>query len=188
MNMKETALLLGLALALPAAPARAESGAETTPLSVSVRAAKAMCFSDMVRATGTISAGQTADAGASRDGFKLAELLVEPLEHVASNQVLARLAPLNGSPGLEDVRSPASGIVMTAPSATGAPVSSREGPLFRIVVRGEFELRAEVSPPDLAKLKIGQSVTVYPSAAPASRARSRRSCQASIPPGNRGRC
>ncbi|MCW2285952.1 multidrug efflux pump subunit AcrA (membrane-fusion protein) [Rhodoblastus acidophilus] len=159
-------LVLALAWALPMSPAAAEGGGEATPLSVSVRAAKPMCFTDMVRATGTIGAAQTADAGASREGMKLTELLVEPLQRVAANQILARLTPLDGSPASEDVRSPASGLVMSAPSATGAPVSSRQGPLFRIAVRGELELRSDVSAQDVAKLKLGQTATIYPVGGP----------------------
>jgi multidrug efflux pump subunit AcrA (membrane-fusion protein) len=166
MKIKGSTLGLALALALPISPAAADGGGDATPLSVSVRAAKSMCFSDTVRATGTISASQTADAGASREGMKIVDLLVEPLQRVAANQILARLAPLDGSSASEDVRSPSSGIVMSAPSAVGAPVSNRQGPMFRIAVRGELELRSEVSAADMAKLKVGQTAAIYPVGSP----------------------
>lgn len=163
--MKAAPLSLALALALSNAPSNAPAWAENVneaPLSVSVLPAKAMCFSETVRATGTISAGQIADVVAPRDGLKISESFAEPLDQVKANQVLAHLVALDGSSGGQDVRSPAAGVVIAAPTAIGLPVSARQGPLFSVLVRGELELHADILPSDLPKVRDGQTATVYP--------------------------
>jgi multidrug efflux pump subunit AcrA (membrane-fusion protein) len=163
--MKAGPLALALAVALSNSPSRAETVNEA-PLSVSVLAAKVLCFSETVRATGTISAGQVADVVPPREGLKISELLAEQLDEVKANQVLAHLVALDGSFGSQDVRSPLPGVVILAPTTIGVPVSARQGPLFRILVRGEIELHAELLPADLPKVKEGQTATVHPVAGP----------------------
>ncbi len=55
-----------------------------------------------------------------------------------------------------DIRAPTSGIISARTARTGAMASNAAEPLFRIISNGEFELAAEVSEAQLARVKPGQ--------------------------------
>ncbi|MCJ2043884.1 HlyD family efflux transporter periplasmic adaptor subunit [Methylobacterium sp. J-078] len=157
------AALAVLALLL-ASPSQA---ADVTPdgLSVSVRSARRLCFSDRVEVTGVLLPRQEVDVAAEREGFKVAQILVAPLEMVAAGQVLATLAPIEGiaSPGASPVlRASVAGMVLRSNAQVGVPVSPRQGALFQIAARRETDLQAAVPLGDLAKLRPGQKVSVKP--------------------------
>ncbi|GJD95669.1 efflux RND transporter periplasmic adaptor subunit [Methylobacterium iners] len=164
---------LALAALLAASPAAAQTPPESTALSVSVRQTRTMCFQDRVEVTGVLVARQEVDVGADREGLKVAQVLVQPLEEVSPGQVLARLSAIEGPAAEAAVRSPVAGFVVRSNARLGMPASPRQGPLFQIVVRGEIDLQAEAPIPDLAKLAVGQAVSVRPLGAPEMPARIR---------------
>lgn len=131
-------------------------------LSVSVKRARKMCFADSVEVTGTLAARREVDVGTSRDGLVVTQVLVEPLDSVTPGQVLAQLSAMDGSGTGYAVRSTVSGVVGRSFAVVGMPVSARQGPLFRIIVDGELDLRAELPIDQLKKLAIGKKATVRP--------------------------
>lgn len=157
-----------LAIAFCAAgSAQADDAAQTrsAELSVSVRPVRSLCFEDRIEVTGVLAARDLVEVGVDREGQKIAQVLVEPLEEVSSGQVLARLVrldePVSTATGLP-VRAPVSGIVVRSSAVVGMPASNRQGPLFRIASGGELDLQANVPLNDLAKLSVGQAVQVVP--------------------------
>ena len=170
--MRRTDLFLLFALAGTADLTVAASGAQAqepraAELSVSVRPARSMCFRDRIEVTGTLGARELVDVGPDREGMRVAQVLVAPLEEVASGQILARLARMDetgsGNPAAgAPVRAPVAGILVRSNAVVGMPASNRQGPLFGIVANGDIDLQAEVPVEDLAKLKVGQAVTVTP--------------------------
>ena len=153
------AVLAALSLAQAAEPART-----TRPvgLSVSVEAARKMCFEDRVEVTGTLVPRQSVDISPDREGLQVTQVLVEPLDQVTPGQVLARLAPAEGQPGSpSSVRSTVAGLVGRSTAVVGAPASSRQA-LFQIIVGGDLDVEAELPVGQLAKLSVGQPVTVRP--------------------------
>lgn len=157
--------LAALALSYPSGARAAGDEGRADVLSVSVTRARSMCFEDRVEVTGTLVPRQQADVGPEREGFKVTQVLASPLDEVTAGQVLARLQPLDGGSGAATsvaVRSPVSGILLRSGAVVGMPASSRLGPLFQIVVGGDFDLQAEVPLSDLKKLATGQDVTVRP--------------------------
>ncbi|WP_082494382.1 efflux RND transporter periplasmic adaptor subunit [Methylobacterium sp. Leaf108] len=160
-------LLLGLPLGLAQETSAQESSAQEarspSGLSVSVRAARGVCFSDRVEVTGVLVARQEVDVGPEREGLKVTQVLVEPLEKVAAGQSLANLGPMEGVPGTgTTVRSGVAGTVLRSEARVGSPVSPRQEPLFRIMAGGEVDLQADVALADLPKLAAGQAVTIAP--------------------------
>ena len=153
-----------VAAALPASAA--ETTAESTALSVSVRQSRTMCFQDRVEVTGVLVARQEVDVAPDREGLKVSQILVEPLDEVSPGQVLARLTAMEGPATDAAVRTPVAGLVVRSSARLGMPASPRQGPLFQIIVRGEIDLQAEVPIPDLAKLAVGQAVSVKPLGSP----------------------
>lgn len=162
------ALVLLLSLfAVEAPPASNASENSKDPmasaLSVSVKRAREMCFKDIVEVTGTLAARREVDVGTSKDGLVVTQILVEPLDAVTPGQVLAQLGTMDGAAsGGVAVRSNVAGVVGRSYAVVGMPVSTRQGPLFRIVAGGELDLRAEVPLDQLKKLAPGQSVAVKP--------------------------
>lgn len=155
--------LAALAVLLAGSASAAEKvEPQSTALSVSVRQSRTICFQDRVEVTGTLVARQEVDVGPDREGLKVTQILVEPLAEVTPGQVLARLAPMEGPAAAVTVRTPVAGLVVRSSARVGMPASPRQGPLFQIVVGGDIELQAEVPIPDLAKITVGQSVTVKP--------------------------
>lgn len=64
--------------------------------------------------------------------------------------------------GRLDIRSPASGLVLTRNVEPGQVVGGGGTVLFRIAKGGEMELRAQLAEADLAKLSVGKSAAVTP--------------------------
>lgn len=150
-----------------AAPARGADKPDPLAgaLSVSVERAREMCFKDQVEVTGTLSARREMEVAAGREGMIVSQVLVEPLDTVASGQVLAQLAPMDApqnAAGTIALRSPAAGVVSRSLAVVGMPASARQGALFRIAAGGEMDLRAEAPIDDLVKLSVGQKVAVTP--------------------------
>jgi RND family efflux transporter MFP subunit len=60
-----------------------------------------------------------------------------------------------------DVRAPADGIVLTRTAEVGQ-IASPGGPaLFRLARNGEIEMRGQIAEQDMARLRVGQSASVY---------------------------
>ncbi|WP_375462901.1 efflux RND transporter periplasmic adaptor subunit [uncultured Methylobacterium sp.] len=163
---RRLARLAALALAAFGSALAAETDpARLATLSVSVRPARTLCFADRVAVTGTLSAREQVEVGAEREGFKVAQVLANPLDAVVAGQVLARLAPIEGpaeAGALVAVRAPVAGTLLRSRAVIGQPASPRQGPLFDIVAGGAVELVAEVPIPDLARIAVGQTVGVRP--------------------------
>lgn len=157
---------LVLAAVLPCSPGLAadEPSARPVEMSVSVRPVQKRCFRDRIEVTGTLVAREIVDIGAEQEGTRVTQVLAQPLDEVASGQVLARVAQPSdaaNAPGLA-VRAPIAGFIVRSIATAGGPVSSRLGPLFRIAANGEIDLDANVAIDDLARLKVGQAATVTP--------------------------
>ena len=151
----------GALLIVPAAPAAAQTGRPDVANSVSVRAARARCFTDTVAITGRLAPRETVEVVPEREGFKLAQVLVAPLDRVTDGQALANLVPLGGgNAGAMTVSAPVSGTVLRSAGAVGQPVSPRQGALFQIAARGEIELAAQAPLVLLGRIKVGQETAV----------------------------
>lgn len=159
------AAVIGIASGIGGSRAEDSPKARSAELSVSVQPVRSMCFRDRIEVTGTLAARETVEVVPEQEGFKVAEILVEPLDTVASGQVLVRLAriddPGNPASGMP-IRAPVAGLIVRSGAVAGMPVSPRQGPLFRIATGGEIELQANVPLPELGKLAAGQAVTVKP--------------------------
>jgi multidrug efflux pump subunit AcrA (membrane-fusion protein) len=131
------------------------------------------CFSDMVRVTGFIVPRREAQVGVDQEGSRVTDLFVMEGDMVTENQELARLtAPpqMPGAPAVRpgpvSLRAPAAGLVTEARTAVGAPASPQAGPMFRISVKNEIELEAEVPSVHLLKLNPGATVRISRDDAP----------------------
>jgi RND family efflux transporter MFP subunit len=74
----------------------------------------------------------------------------------------AQLGANRARTGRLDIRSPASGLVLTRAVEPGQVVGAGSGTLFRIAAGGEMELRAQMAEADLAKMSNGLSAKVTP--------------------------
>lgn len=147
-------------LALPTA---AQTARPDVTSSVSVRPAQKRCFTKTVEIAGHLMPRETVDVGPDRDGLKVAQILVAPLDAVSAGQPLANLVPLGGGAVQAiNVTAPLSGIVLRSQGAVGQPVSPRQGPMFQIVARGEIEFVAQVPLVTLSLVKAGQPAIVRP--------------------------
>ncbi|ACA15467.1 efflux transporter, RND family, MFP subunit [Methylobacterium sp. 4-46] len=154
------AALLWAALAGPVA-------AETAPsagLAVSVAPAKRRCFDDRVDVTGVLAARQEVQIRPERDGLRVQQVAVRPLDEVRQNQVLAQLVPDDGSvnPTPIPIRAPVAGVVGRSTATIGGPAPAHSDPLFVIIGQGEIELAADAPITALGKIAPGQPVTVKP--------------------------
>lgn len=158
---------------LLAGTATAAEDTRADVLAVSVTWARSTCFEERIEVTGTLVPRQQVDVLPEREGFKVQQVLANPLDTVTAGQVLARLLPMDGSGGAAaavPVRAPVAGTVLRGTSA-GLPASARLGPLFQIVQGGDLDLQAEVPLQELGKLATGQNVTVRPLGLPELRAK-----------------
>ncbi|MBB3901160.1 efflux RND transporter periplasmic adaptor subunit [Methylobacterium brachythecii] len=156
--------VLAAALAYSPSLAADEPSARPVEMSVSVRPVHKRCFRDRIEITGTLVAREIVDVGAEQEGTRVIQVLAQPLDEVASGQVLARVAQpgdAGNAPGLA-VRAPVAGFIVRSAATVGLPVSSSLGPLFRIAAKGDIELEAGVAIDALSRLKAGQAVTVTP--------------------------
>jgi HlyD family secretion protein len=146
------------ALQMPAFAA--EPVAYAGPAITVVKATK-MCFSDSVDITGTLVPRQEILVRPEREGLQISSILVEGGESVTSGQILARLAPPEGSGGgTVTVESPAAGVVGKVSAVVGTLTSFQAPPLFQIIAKGEIELLAEVPTRIISRLSPGQSANV----------------------------
>ena len=131
-------------------------------LAVTVVTAKQMCFVDKLQVTGILVPRSEILVRPEQEGMQVAEVLVEPGATVVAGQVLARLAPPEGSKNntLVTVRAPAAGVVSTVSAVIGTTASAQGQPLFRIVKGGELELRAEAPASALSRLAPNQVALV----------------------------
>ena len=127
------------------------------------------CFSDLVRVTGFIVPRREAVVGVDHEGSRVTEVLVREGDMVNDNQELARLTPpppqaQGGAQGAgrapTSLRAPAAGLVTEVRTIAGAPASAQAGPMFRISVKNEIELDAEVPAIHMLKLNPGASARV----------------------------
>lgn len=153
----------GLVALASCGAAHAQPSASTRPaMTVSVVKAANACFKDQLQATGTVVAREEVLVRPETEGFRIAEILVEDGDRVEANASLARLTRAGGSGNAENVtvKAPAAGIVVQGTTPIGMMASSRADPLFRIIVGGEVDLRAEVPIPHLRRLTPGQGALV----------------------------
>jgi multidrug efflux pump subunit AcrA (membrane-fusion protein) len=140
-----------------------ESGPSGGALVIVARATKA-CFSDVVRGTGFFVPRREALVGADTEGSKVSELLVHEGDLVTENQELARLtppaAPGAAKPAPVSLRAPAAGLVTQVNTIVGAPASPQAGPMFRISIKNEIELDAEIPAIHLLKLSPGATARI----------------------------
>jgi multidrug efflux pump subunit AcrA (membrane-fusion protein) len=145
---------------------------ETPPVQASVLVTKATnaCFSDLVRVTGFVVPRREAVVGVEQEGFKVTEVLVHEGDMVTADQELARLSPPpqpgRPNPGTISLRAPAAGLVTEIRTMAGAPASPQAGPMFRISVNNEVELKAEVPAVQMLKLSPGATVRISRDDAP----------------------
>lgn len=163
MPRAQSVLLAGVMPLLLATPAPAADEARLAAVSVSVRPAKAQCFTDKVEVTGTLTPREQVDVGPEREGLKLAQIQAGPLDTVFAGQALARLVPQDGPDSAAvTVRAPVAGVVLRSQGTVGQPVSPRQGPMFQLIVGGDLDLVAEVPLTDLGRIKVNQPVAVRP--------------------------
>jgi HlyD family secretion protein len=139
---------------------RPDRGFERT---VTVAQTKSLCFSDTLQVAGVLVPRNEVLARPDREGWQIAQVLVEPGDDVVSGQVLARLTPSEGQPGGgagTAVQAPAAGTVIATSAVIGATASTQAEPLFRIAARGEMELLGETPVPKLADLAPDQAAKV----------------------------
>jgi HlyD family secretion protein len=151
----------GALLLVSALSAAAQTGRPDSASSVSVRAAQARCFTNTVEMTGHLMARETVEVVPEREGFKIGQILVAPLDTVAAGQALASLVPLGGGgTAATTVSAPVSGTVLRSQGAVGQPVSPRQGSLFQIAARGEIEFVAQAPLSVLGPVKVGQETAL----------------------------
>jgi multidrug efflux pump subunit AcrA (membrane-fusion protein) len=148
-------------LACQTAPApAAEVGMAVTALKP-----KRTCFTDTFQVNGVLVPREEVLVRPEREGQRITQILVEDGEAVGKGQTLARL----GAPDIQQgpaqpaaaVVAPAAGIVVVPRStAVGIMASERGEPLFRIIVRGEMELLADIPGPRVSVLRVSQSAKV----------------------------
>jgi len=149
-------------------PRPEEKEAPTNALVIVTKTTNA-CFSDLVRVTGFIVPRREAVVGVDHEGSRVTEVLVREGDMVNDNQELARLTPpppqaqggaQGGGRAPTSLRAPAAGLVTEVRTIAGAPASPQAGPMFRISVKNEIELDAEVPAIHMLKLNPGASARV----------------------------
>jgi len=74
---------------------------------------------------------------------------------------VAQLAESQARLERTDVRAPADGLVLTRTAEVGQIVSPGGPALFRLARNGEIEMRGQIAEQDMARLRVGQSASVY---------------------------
>ena len=142
-------------------PAAAQTARPDIISSVSVRAPQARCFTDTVQMTGHLTPRETVEVVPEREGFKIAQILVEPLDAVTAGQALASLVPLGGgTTAAMTVSAPVLGTVLRSQRIVGRPVSPKQGALFQIIARGEIDFAAQAPLATLGLIKVGQEAVL----------------------------
>lgn len=141
---------------------RGDAGA-SSDRAVTVVRTKQMCFADTIQVPGVLVPRNEILVRPDREGLKITQILVEPGDTVASAQVLARLAPPDGSQGSGTtvaVQAPAAGVINSVSAVIGNVASARTEPLFRITRQGEMDLLAETPVRSLTRLAPDQPAKV----------------------------
>ena len=188
MNPLRLAFVLGAgSLALTGTSAAQDAG--RADLSVSVSRARPQCFPDTIEVTGVLAARAMVDVGADREGLKVTQVLIQPLDEVSAGQILARLGRIDdpANAATTPVRAPVAGIVARSNAIVGMPVSARQGPLFGIVSGGEIDLQADLPVGDLARLALDRKATIRPLGQPETTGAVRRIETAASPTTQLGR-
>ncbi|MGH6682024.1 MAG: efflux RND transporter periplasmic adaptor subunit [Bradyrhizobium sp.] len=131
----------------------------TLPVVVVTKSSHA-CFADRVRVTGHVVPRREAMVVADQEGSRVTALFVRTGDMVSYNQELARLSAPPGKSGQISLRAPASGLVTEVRTAVGAPASPQAGPMFRISIKNQIELDAEVPASHLLKLNPGATARI----------------------------
>jgi multidrug efflux pump subunit AcrA (membrane-fusion protein) len=152
----EAALAIGLTLV--AVPARAAEPAKAPGTGAIVMAARAEkeCFANSVRVTGFLVPRDDAVVMLDMPGYRVSEILAREGDKVSQDQNLVKLVRVSAdgpgaqaqSPASLYLKAPAPGTVIKSTAVVGAVASPvpfpRPEPLFRIAVKNEIELEAEV--------------------------------------------
>lgn len=132
-------------------------------LTIAVARAQRTCFPDEVWLSGVVVPRRDVEIRPDGEGFRVAQVLTQPMAEVAAGQVLAQLSRTGESDqAVLALRAPVPGVVGRVNAVIGAPASPRAQPLFQIIAHGEFELEADVSIATLERLSPGHAVTVRP--------------------------
>ncbi len=156
-----TIAAVGLAFAIGfglADPARSAEPARSRGAGAIVIAARAVdaCFAASVRVTGFLVPRNDAVVMLEMQGYRVAEILAREGDRVSQDQNLVKLAKVSTdppgtqpqSPATLYLKAPAAGTVIKSTAVVGAVASPvpfpRPEPLFRIAVKNEIEIEAEV--------------------------------------------
>jgi multidrug efflux pump subunit AcrA (membrane-fusion protein) len=137
--------------------------AAETSAAVSVIQAKKRCFPATVAVSGHLAPREEVSVRPDREGFQIAEVLVDAGDTVTAGQALARLTPAPGAQGASGtvtVQAQVAGLILKSDAVVGTMASMRAPPLFQIAARGELELLAELPASQLSKVSINQKATV----------------------------
>jgi multidrug efflux pump subunit AcrA (membrane-fusion protein) len=158
-----TASLLMLVAALHCGQARGEEATGTAGMTVSVVKALKHCFENRLTASGVFEVADELQLRPDREGLVAAATFVEPGDWVVKDQVLARLVS-SQNPAQEAiaVRAPDAGLVTASSVVVGAYVSANgPDPLFRVAVKGQLELKAEIPSRYLPLLRKGMKASIH---------------------------
>lgn len=153
----EAAFAIGFSL-VAAAPARATEPAKAPGTGAIVIAARAVdaCFAASVRVIGFLVPRNDAVVMLEMQGYRVTEILAREGDRVVQDQNLVKLARLSADgpggpsqgPATLYLKAPAAGTVIKSTAVVGAVASPvpfpRPEPLFRIAVKNEIEIEAEV--------------------------------------------
>jgi HlyD family secretion protein len=152
----KTALAIGFGLvALPARSAEPAQVPGTGAIVIAARAVDA-CFAASVRVTGFLVPRNDAVVMLEMQGYRVAEILVREGDRVAQDPNLVKLIRVSAdAPGAQAqtpaslyLKAPAAGTVIKSNAVVGSVATPvpfpRPEPLFRIAVKNEIELEAEV--------------------------------------------
>lgn len=153
------ALLLAAALSLACRPASAEEAKEGPKgATVTVLKASKYCFSNLVTASGVLTAREETAVRPDRFGLKVAEVMADAGDTVKAGQVLARLMPPEG--GSVNVQAPVAGVISNSTAVVGALASGKGEALFSIIARSEYDLVGMVPTRDLARVQPDQTARI----------------------------
>ncbi len=107
--------------------------------------------SQALQSRGFVSKADLQRKSATRDGA-LARVRIAQAQYAENRARMGRL----------DIRSPASGFVLSRNVEPGQVVGAGGGVLFRVALGGEYEMRAKLSESDLVKIRSGMSAEVTP--------------------------
>jgi HlyD family secretion protein len=159
-RVRAIALAAAVCAIFPLRWAGAEDSRASDP-AVTVAQVKKRCFKNEIQVTGVLAPRREVVVRPDKDG-KISEIPAEVGDTVKSDQVLARLSPLDGQGKDMEVKAPAAGIVtFKSPVAfVGSFASAKDGPpLFQIAKDGEMELVGNTSVETLQKLEPNKSAS-----------------------------